>query len=128
MGQENRIELPGGHIHTGEHDLDGLRRKLDKQLLPLEKDLRFFWKFGDLLGVFFRPSHRRFIYPYLPSHVSSPKETIKIYIIQLPEKCVFSIPENQTIVAVPIFDFFDNAIQWGNVFSSIPTALSRLDL
>jgi len=64
----------------------------------------------------------------MPPHTLTAKETLKIYIVQLPEKCAFSTPENQTLVAVPLFDLFDNTIQWGTLLVNIPIVLSRLNL
>merc|ERR1719191_708776 len=106
---ENCFELPGGNINIEENEIQGLIRNLNAQLLPLVKELEFDMEIGELLGVFYRPDCRPLILPYLPPHVPSALETIKIYAVQLPEKCVFSTPENQTIVAVPIFDLFNNS-------------------
>merc|ERR1712224_44868 len=126
--QENRFELPGGHIKALDNEVEDPRKKLNKQLMPSLKELSFQWEIGELVGIFYRPSHQRYIFPYIPPHVSKTKEILKIYIVQLPEKCVLSTPENQTIVAVPIFDLFDNSIQWGTLLANIPVILSRLNL
>merc|ERR1711920_435916 len=126
--QDYRLELPGGRVELGKSEIASLEQKLSKQLMPELQELKFKWKVGELVGVFYRPSYSDFVYPYLPTHVSNPKEILKLYFVQLPERCSFSILENCTIVAVPIFDFFNNATQWGNIFSSIPTILSRLNL
>merc|ERR1712113_92633 len=126
--QENRYELPGGQIKYDKYDKEGLKQKLDKQMLFKSKDLKFDWKIGELLGIFYRPSHQNFILPYLPPHVSKVKEVFKLYFVQLPEVASFSISKNQNVIAVPIFDLFDNAFQWGNVFVSIPGFLSRLNI
>lgn len=52
--QENRYELPGGRLKVGEDEIEGLRRKLDKQLQPDSQDLRIEWEVSQLIGMFYR--------------------------------------------------------------------------
>merc|ERR1740138_1076722 len=118
--QRETYNLPGGLIEKGHSEVKGLIQVLEDQLLSKIHELKFDWEVCELLGVFHRPSHRSLILPYLPPYLSTAKEIIKIYAVQLPEKCVFTIHENQTILAVPIFDLYDNVTQWGNLISTIP--------
>lgn len=68
------------------------------------------------------------MYPFLPAHITKPKEVQKIFMVQLPEKAHLAVPENQSLVAVPIFDLYDNVAQYGPVLSSIPSFLSRFSI
>lgn len=38
---------------------------------------------------------------------------------------MFSIPKNLKLVAVPLFELYDNAVRFGPVISSIPQLLGR---
>merc|ERR1711924_94601 len=71
--QENRFELPGGHVKTQDDEVQELRTKLNKQLMPNLKTLSFEWEIGELVAVFYRPSHQRYVLPYMPPHISTTK-------------------------------------------------------
>lgn len=104
------------------------------------------------------------MYPYLPGHVTRPKECKKLYLIQLPKKSmsflflsfpfvrvpslglsgleqaksisdsdqvltksteVLSVPKNMKLLAVPLFELYDNTARYGPQLSAIPHLLSR---
>ena len=65
------------------------------------------------------------MYPFLPGHVSRPKECKKLYFIQLPKKKVLSVPKNMKLLAVPLFELYDNTARYGPQLSAIPHLLSR---
>lgn len=44
-----------------------------------------------VLGVFWRPNFDTMFYPYMPPHITRPKECRKLFVVQLPEKCVFAV-------------------------------------
>ncbi|KAK1088020.1 hypothetical protein LTR48_002038 [Friedmanniomyces endolithicus] len=54
------------------------------------------------------------MYPYLPPHVSRPKEVKKLYLIELPRTKVLSVPKNMKLLAVPLFELYDNSqrLRW----------------
>ena len=70
---------------------------------------------------------RRHRYPYLPAHVTKPKECKKIYMVRLSERMVFAVPKNFKLLAVPLFELYDNAARYGPVISSLPHLISRYD-
>ena len=72
-----------------------------------------------------RPPRR---YPYLPAHVTKPKECKKIYMVRLAERMVFAVPKNFKLLAVPLFELYDNAARYGPMIDSLPHLLSRYDL
>ena len=43
------------------------------------------WMVGDCLAQWWRPNFETFMYPFVPAHVTRPKECKKLYYIQLPE-------------------------------------------
>ena len=65
------------------------------------------------------------MYPYLPPHVTRPKECKKLYFIQLPKSKVLSVPKNMKLLAVPLFELYDNTQRYGPQLSAIPHYLSR---
>lgn len=95
------------------------------------------------------------MYPFLPGHVTRPKECKKLYFIQLPKKSapsplllhfplilglfwvcvivanmeswleVLSVPKNMKLLAVPLFELYDNTGRYGPQLSAIPHLLSR---
>ncbi|KMU83019.1 hypothetical protein CIHG_00801 [Coccidioides immitis H538.4] len=83
------------------------------------------WEVGDTLAQWWRPNFETFMYPFLPGHVTRPKECKKLYFIQLPKKKVLSVPKNMKLLAVPLFELYDNTARYGPQLSAIPHLLSR---
>jgi len=83
------------------------------------------WNIFDTLAVWWRPNFETFMYPYLPPHVTRPKESKKLYFIQLPKSKVLSVPKNMKLLAVPLFELYDNTARYGPQLSAIPHYLSR---
>lgn len=44
------------------------------------------WKVEDEIGNWWRPNFDPPRYPYIPPHVTKPKEQTKLFLVQLPEK------------------------------------------
>jgi cleavage and polyadenylation specificity factor subunit 5 len=72
-----------------------------------------------------RPNHETFLYPFLPAHSTRPKELKKLYLIQLPSHRTLSVPKNMKLLAVPLFELYDNTARYGPQLSAIPHYLSR---
>ena len=80
-------------------------------------------------------------YPYLPPHVSEPKEIKKLYLVELPPSsqlqcaCLcprqadsaetFAVPANMKLIAIPLMEFYDNAARYGPQFAGLPYVLGR---
>ena len=47
--------------------------------------------------------------------------------MRLPEKCAFAVAGNLTLLAVPLFELYENAARYGPVIASIPQILGRFD-
>ncbi|GLC48779.1 hypothetical protein PLESTB_000147200 [Pleodorina starrii] len=157
------FRLPGGRLRPGEDEVEGLRRKLTNRLAPTNQALQVAWDVGEVLGVFYRPNFDTMFYPYVPAHITRPKECRKLFVVQLPERCVLAVrvgvvgdkkkvpeaegtetaggagkaglsvspgevPKNMKLVAVPIFELYDNVPRYGPIISSLPAVLSRLRL
>lgn len=119
------FKLPGDTLRPGEDELEGLARRLSEKLAPVGTESTTTWHVGECMGVWWRPNYETFMYPYIPGHVTKPKEQKKIFLVHLPDRFVFAIPRNMKLVAVPLFELYDNGQRYGPLISSIPHLLSR---
>ncbi|MBW0473918.1 hypothetical protein O181_013633 [Austropuccinia psidii MF-1] len=128
------FKLPGDYLRPGEDDIEGLKERLDDRLAPPagqfgagltsaqgQKD----WEIGDCLSQWWRPNYESFMYPYVPAHITKPKECKMLYLVQLPEKKVLSVPKNMKLLAIPLFELYDNPQRYGPQLAAIPHVLSR---
>merc|ERR1711903_365141 len=74
VGAGGRYSLPGGMLQPGESERDGLNRKMKQFIFNADPTIVCEWKVQDLLGVWWCPSFEGVAYPYLPQHVTRPKE------------------------------------------------------
>ena len=116
---------PGGRLRAKETKLDGLLRKLNRRLAP--NNIEYKWEIAELIAVWWRPDFDSNMYPYLPPHITDPKERREIYLIPLPEKCSLCIPKNFKLLAVPLFELYDNTHRYGPILSSLPQLLGRIN-
>ncbi|KAG7532113.1 hypothetical protein FFLO_03855 [Filobasidium floriforme] len=145
------FKLPGHYLSPGEDESLGLKRRLDIQLtmdvnentLPpgvsasglsgasLGTDSFDLgggdWEVGDCLGTWWRPNYETYMYPYTPPHVTKPKECKKLYLIHMPERKVLAVPKNMKLLAIPLFELYDNTARYGPQLAALVTALSKYD-
>lgn len=126
----NRKFSPGDYLPHEMDEIEGLKMRLNERLAPTgslstsardETD----WNVLDTISQWWRPNFETFMYPYLPPHVTRPKESKKLYFIELPEKKTLSVPQNMKLLAVPLFELYDNTQRYGPQLSAIPHYLSR---
>ncbi|XP_049849536.1 uncharacterized protein LOC126319881 [Schistocerca gregaria] len=121
-------KLPGGKLKTGEGEIDGLKRKLNMKLSPaIHGDNSPEWLIGELISIWWRPNFETLFYPYVPPHITRPKECKKIFIVQLAKPCNFEAPSNYDLKAVPLFELYENRGEYGPINASIPSCLSRFN-
>ncbi|GIY67007.1 cleavage and polyadenylation specificity factor subunit 5 [Caerostris extrusa] len=120
------FKLPGGELEAGEDELEGLKR-LMTETLGRQDGVTQEWVIEDTVGNWWRPNFEPPQYPYVPPHITKPKEHKKLYLVQLPEKALFAVPKNYKLVAAPLFELYDNAQGYGPIISSLPQALSRFN-
>lgn len=125
----NFFKLPGEYLDPDEEDEEGgLLRKLADRLSPEngeDQENSKSWKVLDCLAQWWRPNFEVFMYPFLPPHISRPKECKKTFLISLPEKIAFFVPSNMTFLAVPLFELCDNPARYGPQLCALPHYLSR---
>ena len=120
-----KLNSPGGPIKPGESEEDGLKRHLHHQLAL---DTSIEWDIGELAAVFYKPHlDSKELYPYLPAHITKPKEALKLFMVHLPEQQLLSIPKNLKLVAVPFYELHENASKYG-VYSALTHVLSRFNV
>eukprot|EP00457_Paulinella_chromatophora_P015150 gb/GEZN01015714.1/.p1 GENE.gb/GEZN01015714.1/~~gb/GEZN01015714.1/.p1 ORF type:complete len:269 (-),score=23.62 gb/GEZN01015714.1/:18-824(-) len=130
----NFFKLPGGRLRPGESELSGLKRILSKKLsLPREGEEKVEeeeeeWEIAELVATWWRPTFDSPLFPYIPPHVTKPKECKKLYIIQLDSKGKFAVPQNHQLVAVPLFELFSDDKRFGPILSTLPVSLARYNL
>ena len=86
------------------------------------------WECLDCVARWCRPGFEPNYYPYLPAHVTRPKETRAVFVCQLPEKALFAVPKNSKLLAVPLFELYGNEARYGAIIASIPHLISRYHL
>ncbi|XP_071957755.1 cleavage and polyadenylation specificity factor subunit 5-like [Antedon mediterranea] len=120
------FKLPGGELKTGENEVDGLKRLLT-EILGRQDGVKQEWVIEDVIGNWWRPNFEPPQYPYIPAHITKPKEHKRLFLVQLQEKALFAVPRNYKLVAAPLFELYDNATGYGPIISSLPQNLSRFN-
>lgn len=120
------FKLPGTEIRPGEDEVLALQNCLT-QTLGKQGDTTCNWHVEDVVSNWWRPNFEPPQYPYIPPHVTKPKEHRVLYLVRLPEKAMFAVPRNYKLVAAPLFELYDNTNGYGPVISSLPQALSRFN-
>ncbi|KAI0942509.1 hypothetical protein AcW1_003121 [Taiwanofungus camphoratus] len=88
------FKLPGDYLKPGEDEIEGLKRRLDERLAPPTDSRQFNsshgvdneWEIGDCLAQWWRPNFETFMYPFIPAHITKPKECKKLFLVQMPER------------------------------------------
>ncbi|KAF4622173.1 hypothetical protein D9613_009347 [Agrocybe pediades] len=152
-GDEVSVFKPGDYLKPGEDEIEGLKKRLDDRLAPppgsqfdqASHGINNDWEIGDCLAQWWRPNFETFMgegtsiraiiisilhffpehYPFIPAHITKPKECKKLFVVQMPEKKVLAVPKNMKLLAIPLFELYDNAARYGPQLSAIPHLLSR---
>jgi len=121
------FKLPGGELNPGEDEVEGLKRLMSDTLGRTDGSPATDWTIEDTIGNWWRPNFEPAQYPYIPPHITKPKEHRKLFLVQLQEKAYFAVPRNYKLVAAPLFELYDNAQGYGPIISSLPQALGRFN-
>ena len=100
---------------------------------------------GECVANWWRPDFEAELYPYVPPHITRPKESKRVFVVHLPEKCYFAVrcaarprarrrsrcalqvPKNLKLLAVPLFELYQNE-RYGQVIASVPVCLSHFHI
>lgn len=93
------FKLPGDYLRPEDDEIEGFKARLDERLAPVgslgEGNKAADWEVSDCLAQWWRPNFETFMYPFVPAHITRPKECKKLYFIQLPHSSRF-IPRLRT--------------------------------
>lgn len=87
---------PGDYLQAEDDEVEGFKLRLNERLAPVGNQfsgegVNDEWQIGDTLAQWWRPNFETFMYPFLPPHVTRPKECKKLYFIQLPKSSMYSL-------------------------------------
>jgi hypothetical protein len=90
---------PGDYLQPADDEMDGFKARLNERLAPVGtqftgEGVNDEWQIGECLAQWWRPNFETFMYPFIPPHVTRPKECKKLYFIQLPRSSAH-IPQDQ---------------------------------
>ena len=85
----NDCDSPGDYLRAEDDEIEGFKARLNERLAPVGtqftgEGVNDEWVVGDTLAQWWRPNFETFMYPFIPAHVTRPKECKKLYFIQLP--------------------------------------------
>lgn len=87
------FKLPGDYLKPEDDEIEGFKARLDERLAPVgrigEGEEPADWEIGECLAQWWRPNFETFMYPFIPAHITRPKECKKNYFIQLPKNSKF---------------------------------------
>ncbi|POS84741.1 cleavage and polyadenylation specificity factor, partial [Erysiphe pulchra] len=127
------FKLPGDYLKPEDDEEEGFKMRLNERLAPVGtqfsgEGVNEEWEIGDTLAQWWRPNFETFMYPFIPAHVTRPKEcknyTLSNYLDKVSSE-VLSVPKNMKLLAVPLFELYDNTARYGPQLSAIPHLLSR---
>ncbi|OAF66175.1 Cleavage and polyadenylation specificity factor subunit 5 [Intoshia linei] len=118
------FKLPGGELMANEDPRTGLKRLLD-ETIGRQDGVPMNWKIDHCISTWWRPNFDASQYPYIPAHVTKPKEMKIIYMVELPDRAVFAVPKNYKLVAAPLFEIYDNGPGYGPIIATLPQTISR---
>ncbi|KAI9014348.1 Cleavage/polyadenylation specificity factor subunit 5 [Phycomyces nitens] len=124
------FKLPGHYLKPGQDEKEGLKEILNHRIGstdPNDNVAEQDWVIGECLSTWWRPNFESYMYPYVPAHITSPKEKKMLYFVHMPPNKVLSVPKNMKLLAVPLFELYDNSARYGAQLSAIAHLLSRYD-
>lgn len=85
---------PGDYLRAEDDEFEGFKARLNERLAPVGtqftgEGVNDEWQIGDTLAQWWRPNFETFMYPFIPAHVTRPKECKKLYFIQLPRRSTY---------------------------------------
>eukprot|EP00918_Siedleckia_nematoides_P080544 GHVU01176738.1.p1 GENE.GHVU01176738.1~~GHVU01176738.1.p1 ORF type:complete len:255 (+),score=3.61 GHVU01176738.1:314-1078(+) len=94
-----------------------LEIKLQKYIMSSQFEV------GEYLGLAWRAEIGGDLYPYLPLHVSRPKEAVRFYQVTLPPTCKIQVPPGFSLLSVPFINLAQST--FGAPLSCIVGMVSR---
>ena len=101
MLTDDPVGRPGDYLHPADDEIAGFKARLNERLAPVGTQfsgdaVNDEWQIGDTLAQWWRPNFETFMYPFLPAHVTRPKECKKLYLIHLPDSSM-PVPAHSSV-------------------------------
>ncbi|GAB64582.1 mRNA cleavage factor-like protein, partial [Plasmodium cynomolgi strain B] len=129
--------LLSGKYRSWEKPREVLKRKLQKYVNQIrdmhfstshlnseQKEIEDPIEIGEFLGEWWKTQFNSVYLPYLPAHITRPKEYIRLYQVTLTSRSIFHLPPGFTLKALPLFDLGNCGVAIGGLTS----VLSRFKL
>ncbi|CCH46383.1 Cleavage and polyadenylation specificity factor subunit [Wickerhamomyces ciferrii] len=146
LKEHNQLIVPGGYLNHDEDEKTGAERILkelfDEEELAAENGngdangttngatngsaatVQEPLTIGETIARWWRTDLKPFVYPYLPRHVTRPKELIKLVYVDLPKTRKLSYPNfYKSFAPYPLVDLYDKSEP---ELKSIPLFLSKI--
>lgn len=108
---------------------ESIKQILVKHLMKHSASDRFEFSINDCLLQLWRPEFDDNLYPYLPAHVSRPKEQLRAVLVGLPPRCVVQVPKGTSLEFVSLHEIRRGGVHvFGPLVGALPELLSRTTL
>ncbi|CDJ50120.1 mRNA cleavage factor-like protein, putative [Eimeria brunetti] len=136
--QQQKHSLLMFKYKTWQKPREVLHAKLTKYLIKPEQSSKHKWvaqqlsndgpdlEVGEFLGEWWRGEFDDELVPYLPPHVTRPKERVRVHQVQLPHRCAFRVPTGFCLTVVPIFELSCQRV--GLAISGLSHLLARFNI
>lgn len=94
------------------------------------------WRIGKKLATWYRPNHDELTYPYLPRHITLPKEEKRYILVEMDKDRELNVPNGYLLLltnrwkalAVPLFELYGNETRYGAEIASVACQISGFTL
>ncbi|KAL8438579.1 hypothetical protein ACSSS7_000113 [Eimeria intestinalis] len=135
--QRQKYSLVMFKYKTWQRPREVLHDKLSKYLIKSDQGSKRKWvaqlggdapemEVGEFLGEWWRGDFDDELIPYLPPHVTRPKERVRVHQVQLAPRCSFRIPTGFCLTVVPVFDLSPQRV--GLAISGLCHLLARFTI
>ncbi len=87
------FKLPGDYLRPEDDEVSGFVTRMNERLAPVKPETEedTTWEIGECIASWYRPNFETFMYPFIPAHITRPKECKKLYLINLPSKSIHHV-------------------------------------
>ena len=118
-----------GVLEPGQSEEEAIKTILVRHLMKHSVSDRLEFSISDCVLQLWRPDFDDHLYPYLPGHVSRPKEQLRLVLVGLPPRAVLQLPPGVALDAVPLGELKRRGqAGFGSLLAAVPDVLSRTSL
>ena len=129
LRHNKEYSLLSREISLGGDEFDALKDLLKNQVTKHSNTDVVTFSIEPCLAQFWRPEFDHILLPYLPAYCSRPKELQRLFIVNLPPRCVFQLPPGYSLEAVSIAEIIKSGSDlFGPIISTLPSLLSKINI